>query len=150
MAALKLTVETYLDKVHGAWLGKSIGITLGASTRGQLISSFRDYYVPVPGQPVASIALDIPLVWLQTLESLGVRPSPEEMAIAWLDHLDYSQEELGYATLNLQRGLPPPASGAYSNWFRDSAMGMARADFWALLAPGSLNSLRTMRTKTLR
>lgn len=137
MAALKLTVETYLDKVHGAWLGKSIGITLGASTRGQLISSFRDYYVPVPGQPVASIALDIPLVWLQTLESLGVRPSPEEMAIAWLDHLDYSQEELGYATLNLQRGLPPPASGAYSNWFRDSAMGMARADFWALLAPGS-------------
>ncbi len=137
MAALTLSEETYLDKIHGAWLGKSIGLTLGAGTRGQLTPSFLDYYVPVPGQPVASVALDIPLLWLQLLESAGVRPSHEEMAIAWLEGLDYAQEEIGYATLNLQRGLPPPASGAHSNWFRDSALGMARADFWALIAPGS-------------
>lgn len=137
MAALKLSKETYLDKVHGAWLGKSVGVTFGASGRGQLLSSFREYYAPVPGQPVASVALDIPLVWLKTMEETGVRLSPEEMAIAWLENLDYAQEELGYATLNLRRGLPPPVSGAYSNWFSDSALGMARADFWAQVAPGS-------------
>ncbi|HLK56371.1 MAG TPA: ADP-ribosylglycohydrolase family protein [Chthonomonadaceae bacterium] len=137
MAALTLTSETYIDKVFGAWQGKSVGITLGQPLRGQMVPGRFNYYSPVPGQPAASIALDFALVWLQTLEDTGPEVMPEDLAVAWLEHLDYSQDEFGYAALNLRRGLPPPASGAHSNWFSNGTGGIMRADFWAMIAPGN-------------
>lgn len=137
MAALTLANETYHDKVWGAWTGKSIGITLGAGQRGQMAPGRANFYSPVPGQPAASVALDFPLVWLHSLEKSGPDVSSDDLAVAWLEHLDYSQDEFAYASLNLRRGLPPPACGSHSNWFRHSTGGVMRADFWALLAPGA-------------
>jgi len=137
MAALTLTAENYYDKVLGAWQGKSAGVTLGAGMRGQLTPGRYNYYSPVPGQPVASLALDFPLVWLAVLEECGAEITPADLAVGWLEHLDYSQDEFGYAVLNLRRGVPPPASGSYANWFRHSTGGVLRADLWAMLAPGA-------------
>ena len=137
MAALTLAAETYRDKVQGAWQGKSAGVTLGAGLRGQLTPGRSNFYSPVPGQPAASIALDFPLVWLTTLEECGPDIVPEDLAVAWLEHLDYSQDEFGYAALNLRRGLPPPAAGAHANWFRHATGAVMRADFWAMIAPGA-------------
>ena len=137
MTALTLTLDTYRDKVLGAWKGKSAGVTLGAGQRGQLTPGRSNYYSPVPGQPTASAAIDFPLVWLHTLEKTGPDVLPEDLAVAWLEHLDYSQDEYGYSALNLRRGLPPPASGAHSNWFRHATGGVLRADFWSLIAPGA-------------
>ena len=137
MAALTLTEEEYRDKVLGAWMGKSIGVTLGAPWRGSKIPGRQNFYSPVPGQPASSLALDFSMVWLKVMEQAGADVLPEDLAVAWLEHLDYSQDEFGYAALNLRRGLPPPASGAYSNWFRHSTGGAMRADFWAMIAPGS-------------
>ncbi len=137
MAALTLTAENYYDKVLGAWQGKSAGVTLGAGLRGQLTPGRYNYYSPIPGQPVASIALDFPLVWLGVLEECGPDITPADLALGWLEHLDYPQDEFGYAALNLRRGVPPPASGAYANWFRHATGGVMRADLWAMLAPGA-------------
>jgi ADP-ribosylglycohydrolase len=137
MAALTLTAENYYDKVLGAWQGKSAGVTLGAGMRGQLTPGRYNYYSPVPGQPVASLALDFPLVWLAALEECGPEITPADLAVAWLEHLDYPQDEFGYAALNLRRGVPPPASGSYANWFRHATGGVLRADLWAMLAPGA-------------
>ncbi len=137
MAALTITVGTYHDKILGAWQGKSAGVTLGAGLRGQLTPGRNNFYSPVPGQPAASLALDFPLVWLHALEESGPDVVSEDLAVAWLEHLDYAQDEFGYAALNLRRGLPPPASGAYSNWFRHATGGVMRADFWAMIAPGA-------------
>src|SRR5580692_11581524 len=137
MPALTLTVESYRDRVMGGWLGKSVGVTLGTSMRGQLVPGRFNYYSPVPGQPAASPAIDFPVVWLTALEQSGPDLLPEDLAAAWLEHLDYNQDEFGYAALNLRRGLPPPASGAFSNWFRTSTGGVMRADFWAMVAPGN-------------
>ncbi|HZP84664.1 MAG TPA: ADP-ribosylglycohydrolase family protein, partial [Chthonomonadaceae bacterium] len=137
MAALTLTLDTYRDKVFGGWQGKSAGLTLGAGQRGQLTPGRNNFYSPVPGQPVASVALDFPLVWLEVMEQVGPEVAPEDLAVAWLEHLDYQQDEFGYAALNLRRGLPPPASGAHANWFRHATGGLLRADFWAMLAPGA-------------
>jgi ADP-ribosylglycohydrolase len=137
MTALTLSLDTYRDKVFGGWQGKSAGVTLGAAQRGQMTPGRNNFYSPVPGQPVASIALDFPLVWLDVLEQVGPSLMPEDLAVAWLEHLDYPQDEFGYAALNLRRGLPPPASGAHSNWFRHATGAALRADFWAMLAPGA-------------
>src|SRR5258708_34883123 len=105
MAALTLTVESYRDKVLGGWLGKSVGVTLGSSRRGQLVPGRINYFSPVPGQPVASPAIDFPVVWLSALEQTSPEIAPEDLAVAWLEHLDYNQDEFGYAALNLRRGL---------------------------------------------
>ena len=137
MAALTLTAENYYDKVLGAWQGKSAGVTLGAGLRGQLTPGRNNYYSPIPGQPVASLALDFPLVWLAALEECGPEITPADLAVAWLEHLDYPQDEFGYAALNLRRGVPPPASGSYANWFRHATGGVLRADLWSMLAPGA-------------
>ena len=137
MAALTLTMDAYRDKLRGGWAGKSAGLTLGAGQRGKFIPGRNNFYSPVPGQPVASLALDFPLVWLAALEQTGPDVTPEDLAVAWLEHLDYSEDEYGYAALNLRRGLPPPASGAYSNWFRGSMGGVTRADLWGMLCPGA-------------
>lgn len=137
MAALTLTTEAYRDKVLGGWHGKSAGLTLGAPQRGQRVPGRNNYYSPVPGQPVAGLALDFPLVWLDTLETAGPAIAPEDLAVAWLEHLDYQQDEFAYAAQNLRRGVPPPASGAHSNWFRHSSGGLVRADLWAMVAPGA-------------
>ncbi len=137
MAALTLTDEVYRDKIHGAWLGKAIGVTLGGSLRGSLIPGRNNFFNPVPGQPNPSLALDFPLVWLSTVEEKGADFTSEDLAVEWLEHLDYSQDELGYAMLNLKRGLPPPASGAHSNPFRHGTLAAMRGDFWGLIAPGS-------------
>lgn len=137
MAALNISIETYRDKVLGGWFGKAAGVTLGAPLRGSLVPGRLTFYNPPPGQPAASAALDFPLVWLHTLEECLPRVTPEDLAVAWLEHLDYPQDEFGYAALNLRRGLPPPASGAHSNYFRHSTGALIRADLWAMVAPGA-------------
>ena len=137
MAALTLTTESYFDKVLGAWQGKSAGITLGAGIRGQLVPSRLNYYSPVPGQPASSVGLDFSLVWLNALEQSGSEISPADLRRAWNDNLDYTQDEFGYALLNLKRGLPPPSSGSHNNWFRHSTGAVLRADIWAMVAPGN-------------
>ena len=76
-------------------------------------------------------------MWLAALNESGPDITSDDLAVAWLEHLDYSDEECGYAALNLRRGLPPPASGAFSNWFRGGTRGMMRADLWGLLCPGA-------------
>ena len=137
MAVLTLTEAVYRDKIEGAWVGKAIGVTLGAGVRGSLIPGRLNFFNPVPGQPNASLALDFPLIWLSVLEQQGAKFTSEDLAVAWLEHLDYSQDELGYAMLNLKRGLPPPAAGAHSNPFKHGTLAAMRADFWGLIAPGS-------------
>ena len=137
MAALTLTQENYEDKILGAWQGKSAGITLGVASRGKLVPARLNYYSPIPSQSVPNLALDFELVWLSVLEDAGAEVSSDDLRKAWTERLDYTQDEFGYALLNLKRGLTPPASGAHSNWFRHSTGAMQRADIWAMVAPGN-------------
>lgn len=137
MAGLTLDRESYRDRILGAWFGKCAGITLGAPYRGSIIPAHLSYYQPIPGQPAHSLGLDFPLVWLHALEDHGSDIASEDLAVAWLEHLDTTQDELAYSVLNLRRGLAPPSSGAHSNWFSQSIAAVSRADLWAMLAPGS-------------
>ena len=137
MAALTLATEVYRDKVLGGWTGKSAGVTLGQGVRGQLTPAFFNFYNPVPGQPVPSVALDFPAAWLGALEQAGAGIDSEVLRQVWLEKLDYVQDEYGYAALNMRRGLPSPACGAHSNWFRHGTGAVMRADLWAMVAPGN-------------
>lgn len=136
-AALTLTKKAYFDKVKGAWWGKCAGVTLGIVVRGRTVPSNLRYYNPIPAQHAAGVGLDFSVVWLDTLEKVGTGVTDADLMKAWQSHLDYWQDEFGYAQWNWARGLEPPASGTYSNWFHNSTGGALRADIWALLLPGA-------------
>ena len=111
MAALTLAKDVYGDKVLGAWQGKSIGVTFGAPMRGMMTPGRLNFYSPVPGQPAPSIALDFQVVWLDEVERAGIEVKTDNLGQAWLNRLDYYQDEYGYALLNRRRASAGPRGG---------------------------------------
>jgi ADP-ribosylglycohydrolase len=137
MAALELTRETYRDKVYGGWVGKQIGGTLGSPLEGKKEIFSLSFYDPIPGQATANEDLDFQLVWLHALRKHGIGVSTDDLTDAWLEHVTYHWDEYGYATYNLRRGLEPPLSGSFNNWFKHASGAPIRSEIWAMIAPGA-------------
>ncbi len=137
MAALLMTRDDYLDRVYGGWAGKCAGATLGAPFKGSTELHRLSFYDPIPGQSAAFDGLDIQLVWLHVLRENGIDPTSDDLAAAWQKHITYPWDEYGWASANLRRGLRAPMTGSFDNWFHNGLKGLARADIWAMVAPGA-------------
>ncbi len=130
--------ETYLDKIHGGWLGKCIGGTIGARFEG------RKHWIEVgPGELFPDTVppnddLDIPVLWLKVLEEKGPHLQPEDLADAWLEYCWYPFCEYGNFRRNWRLGIQPPMSGKYNNAFYDTGMGcIIRSEIWGYSFPGA-------------
>lgn len=136
---MTLAETRYRDKVRGGWLGKLIGVALGAPVDGQRQTHEFTPTLPeglrYPRQPSCS-ATGIPLAWLRALHRTGPRLADGDLASAWLAYITCAEWECAYARRNLCRALPPPVCGAFDNPFRRALGGMARADLWGLVTPG--------------
>lgn len=140
MSKIKLSRETYYDKVYGCWLGKNAGGTLGAPLErlfGQ-DEMFNVWWYPklVEGG-IPNDDLEIQLVWLQALRDRGIHITARDLAEYWLDCILYNYDEYGLHKTNLKKGLHPPISGWYNNWFKDCMGSPIRSEIWACIAPGS-------------
>jgi ADP-ribosylglycohydrolase len=130
--------KDYLDRVKGCWLGKSIGGTLGGPHECKLHVLDLDFYRPVPKEPAPNDDLDLQIVWLDMLEKRGVPPRLADLARWWLDCCtSYPWNEYGFCTRNLNRGLRPPVSGCFENYYVDEMGSPIRSEIWACLAPGN-------------
>src|SRR2546421_11386382 len=118
MAAYMLERASYRDKVLGALIGKAVGTTLGAPFEGGLEIRSVQFYTPVPGQSVANDGLDMQLVSLQSLKEKGIGVTSEELGEAWTGRVTYLADAYGWARYNIGRGLDPPITGGFNNWFR--------------------------------
>lgn len=136
-AALDLRESEFRDRVLGGWLGKNIGSTLGGPYEGRTTPLGLTFYDPLPDRASPNDDLDLELLWLHALEKHGVGLTAVELAHEWLDHMRYPWDEYAYATLNLRRGLNPPLSGRFGNWFKDSMGATIRSEIWAMVAPGA-------------
>ncbi len=132
----KLGREAFYSKVYGCWLGKSIGGTLGGPHEGKDGPLSLTFYDPVPTEPQFNDDLDLQLVWLHALEEHGPGVTPAELNAEWLDHIAYPFCEYGFSQLNARRGLIPPATGSYDNYFGDCMGAPIRSEIWACVAPG--------------
>jgi ADP-ribosylglycohydrolase len=134
-----LTETGYYDKVYGGWLGKLIGARIGEPLDGQrqthelTADSLNNLATYRPGP---SSSIDLQLVWLRALQSVGPKLNAQDLATAWLRHVTYVESERAHAYANLRRDLRPPISGVFDNPFRRSLGGLERADIWGLVAPG--------------
>jgi len=134
---IRLNRDELHDRVMGCWLGKSIGGTLGAPLEGKKGLFDLTYYDPVPEGAIFNDDLDIQLVWLRALQELGPELTTHDLGRYWLKHVVYPWDEYGYGAFNLRKGLPPPVSGAFNNWYVDCEGSPIRSEIWAMVAPAA-------------
>lgn len=147
----------YLQKVYAGFLGKNIGIRLGAPVEPEFWSYERieKVYGDIRGyiKDFRHFAADDdangPVFFLRALnDTLGHEPTPQAVAEAWLN---YAREGVGLywwggfgvstehtAYLNLKNGVPAPESGSMKQNGKTAAEqigGQIFIDTWGLVAP---------------
>jgi ADP-ribosylglycohydrolase len=136
MSQIQLGREEYRDRVLACWLGKNIGGTLGAPLEGQRHMHDLTFYDPVPKEPLPNDDLDLQLVWLKMLEDKGISPPLPTLAKYWMRYTSaYPWNEYGFCCRNLARGLMPPISGCFENYYVDEMGSPIRSEIWACTAP---------------
>jgi len=136
---LKFNREEYLDKLHGCWLGKNIGGTMGAPFEGTRSSLDIQGFTTASGEPLPNDDLDLQLVWLCAMEDIGPkRLDANYLSEYWLDWIPPHWNEYGVCKTNLRLGLLPPMSGEVDNekW-KTSNGAWIRSEIWASMAPGA-------------
>ena len=132
-----LSKEKYIDKMHGAWLGKAIGGTLGAPFEPTRAAFDVDFYTTdLRDGMLPNDDLDLQLVWLNAAERYGISLTAERLAEYWMLGIVPNWAEYGVAKSNLRLGISAPASGGYRNRYKDSNGAWIRSEIWACLAPG--------------
>jgi len=136
MAEVILGRREYRDKVYACWLGKNIGGTLGTPWECRKFVNDLTFYDPVPKEPLPNDDLDFQLVWLKMLEEKGTAFGLPDFASYWRKYLSaYPWNEYGLCMRNLERGLAPPVSGWFENYYVDEMGSPIRSEIWACIAP---------------
>lgn len=136
MGKIRLSTREYMDKVLGCWLGKNIGGTLGTPYEGKKYVHNLTFYDPVPKEPLPNDDLDFQLVWLKMIEDRGPDVTFSDFGQYWMKYLSgHWYNEYSFCTYNLQRGLKPPISGAFQNYYVDEMGSPIRSEIWACLSP---------------
>jgi len=137
MRPVQIGVQEYRDKLFACWLGKNIGGTLGAPYECRKEVQHLTYYDPMPSKSAPNDDLDLQLAWLKCLEDRGVHITCGDLADYWLEFLSaYPWNEYGFCRRNLGRGLRPPVSGCFENYYIDEMGSPIRSEIWACVAPG--------------
>lgn len=126
--------------IHGCWLGKSIGGTLGLPAEGKRERLNFSFYDPIPTSAPPNDDLELQLVWLHLVEQGGRRLSQADFGQAWLKHIHYMWDEYGRCRWNLRRGVPVESCGTFENFFHAGMGAPIRSELWACLFPGDPQS----------
>lgn len=150
--------EDYFERVYAGWLGKIIGIRLGAPIEGWSYERIRDVYGELNGYPVSykNFAADDdsngPLFFIRALEDCKdinsfsssdvanalLNYAPYEHGFFWWGGYGISTEHTAY--LNLRNQIPAPRSGSIEQNGSVAAQqigGQIFIDSWGLVAPGN-------------
>jgi hypothetical protein len=112
---VKLNFETYKDKVRAAWIGKNIGGTMGGPFEGKREVLDCKGFSTEKGKALPNDDLDLQLVWLHAMESVGPEMDCNKLGEFWLSFLPPHWNEYGIGKNNMKHGLLPPLSGDYRN-----------------------------------
>lgn len=135
---IKIFFEDYYDKVLAAWLGKSIGGTVGACVENQKAYHHFTEDDIWPSKIIPNDDLDLQLLWLEAMQEEGLELTSEQMAKFWQQKCWYNFCEYGVFLNNIQRGIWPPLSGQWNNdFFGESEGCVIRSEIWGLISPGN-------------
>jgi len=134
---LRMSYNEYLNKVHGGWLGKCIGGTIG--TRMENNKDLLDFTTDnvFPDEIPPNDDLDLQILWLHVLEQKGSGITSRDLADGWLAHCWYPFNEYGYFIKNYRMAIAPPYSGVFNNDYFSQSMGCPiRSEIWGFISPG--------------
>ena len=132
----KIPYSTYLDKVYGCFLGKTVIGTLGAPYEGIKMPLELPFKEEMVNTMLPNDDLDLQVLWLDVAEKYGEAFTSDQLLDRFVNYCDYSPGEYAVMRKNWTRGIHTPASGAFSNDFYISGMGCPiRSEIWACLAP---------------
>ncbi len=132
-----LDYKTYLDKIHGGWVGKCAGGILGAPIEGykafnQIELSEKLFETNFPNDD-----LDLQVLWLDMVKQKGPWVRENDFADHWKQHVRFPWGEYGVASRNLALNVYPPESGTHNNHYWYRGMGSPiRSEIWGMLCPG--------------
>ena len=150
--------QDYLERVYAGWLGKVIGIRLGAPIEGWTYEMIQNAFGQLDGYPASykNFAADDdsngPLFFIRALEDCGdisrfeaadvanalLNYAPFEHGFFWWGGYGVSTEHTAY--LNLRSGIPAPRSGSIEQngaTMAEQIGGQIFIDPWGLVAPGN-------------
>ena len=150
--------DRYIERIYSGWLGKIIGIRLGAPIEGWTYEKIANVYGEVNGYLVdyRDFAADDdsngPIFFLRGLEDSGkgadmtagdiaralLNYAPYEHGFFWWGGYGISTEHTAY--LNLRSGMPAPRSGSIEqngSTIAEQIGGQIFIDTWGLVAPGN-------------
>lgn len=150
--------ENYLHDVYAGWLGKIIGVRLGAPDESWTAEQIQKVYGDLWKYPVdyrdfaADDDTNGPLFYLHALEDSknGFAITPQDVGEALLNYAPYehgffwwggygvSTEHTAY--LNLRHGIPAPRSGSIAQngaTVAEQIGGQIFIDTWGLVSPGN-------------
>ncbi len=133
-----LAYDEYVDRIHGGWIGKCVGGTIGTPVEGvkTLMNFTADNVWPEKIPP--NDDLDLQILWLQVLERTGIRLRSRDLADAWMTYCWYPFNEYGNFKRNYAKGILPPETGRFDNAFFDTGMGCPiRSEIWGFISPGN-------------
>lgn len=148
----------YIEKIYAGWLGKIIGIRLGAPIEGWTYEKIKNIYGELDHYPVdyhefaADDDSNGPLFFLKALEDgrhgfdlkaqdvaeALLNYAPFEHGFFWWGGYGISTEHTAY--LNLRNGIPAPRSGSIEQNGAAAAEqigGQIFIDTWGLVTPGN-------------
>ncbi|MBQ3508038.1 MAG: ADP-ribosylglycohydrolase family protein [Clostridia bacterium] len=132
----KFSYSTYLDKIYGCFLGKTVIGTLGAPYEGIKMPLELPFSPEMVNTMLPNDDLDLQVLWLDVAEKYGKNFTSDQLLDRFVNYCDYSPGEYAVMRKNYARGIHPPYSGAFSNDFYISGMGCPiRSEIWACLAP---------------
>ena len=132
----QITYATYLDKIYGCFLGKTVIGTLGAPYEGIKMPLELPFKEEMINTMLPNDDLDLQVLWLDVAEKYGKDFTADQLLERFVNYCDYSPGEYAVMRKNWTRGIRTPASGAFSNDFYISGMGCPiRSEIWACLAP---------------
>ncbi len=132
----RITYSTYLDKIYGCFLGKTVIGTLGAPYEGIKMPLELPFKPEMVNTMLPNDDLDLQVLWLDVAEKYGKNFTSDQLLDRFVNYCDYSPGEYAVMRKNHARGIHPPYSGAFCNDFYISGMGCPiRSEIWACLAP---------------
>lgn len=138
MTTRVMSYANYLDKVYGAWLGKSIAGTIGAPYEGRKERFQYEYDPKAIEEMFANDDLDLQVLWLEVMEEKGVEITSMDLADAFYKQCPYAPGEYASFMKNYARGIYPPYSGGFNNRYYVNGMGCPiRSEVWACISPGN-------------
>lgn len=138
---IKINRAMLTDKIHGCWLGKNIGGTMGTPYEARREIQDIEGFVTKPGEVLPNDDLDLQLIWLHAAENEGLHKlSANILAEYWVSYIPAHWNEYGVGKCNLKAGFLPPVSGEFENedW-KNSNGAWIRSEVWATMAPGFPN-----------